>query len=58
MSDTVTITSCTDDETGEVIPGSDCVLDPRIRDGYSSGFTFNALSVHITGQVSGATYCP
>lgn len=58
MSDTVTITGCTDDETGEVIPGSDCVLDPRIRDGYSAGFTFTALSVHITGQVSGATYCP
>ncbi len=58
LSETVTIDGCTDDETGEYIPGSDCVLDPRINDGYSSGFTFSALRTHVTGQVSGSTYCP
>ncbi|MBN2496328.1 MAG: DUF4215 domain-containing protein, partial [Deltaproteobacteria bacterium] len=58
ISSRVSIQSCTDDETGVVIPGADCVNDPRIRDGFSAGFTFSAPYAHVTGQASGAGYCP
>ncbi|MDF1561510.1 MAG: MopE-related protein [Deltaproteobacteria bacterium] len=57
------------DEAGTVIPDSDlngdgvvsdgeCLLDPRMDDGYSAGMTFTAQEVSVTRQVSASTYCP
>jgi cysteine-rich repeat protein len=57
LMDAVTITSCVDDGTGTSIPGTNCIFDPRIADGYSAGFTIAATYTHITNQVSRSTYC-
>jgi len=64
----VTIDDCVD-ELGTVIPDSDldgdsviedgeCVLDPRMGDGYSAGVTFTAKQVRVRTQVSASAYCP
>ncbi|MBN2495618.1 MAG: hypothetical protein JXR96_13575 [Deltaproteobacteria bacterium] len=54
----VIIESCVDDETGTVIQGEDCFLDPSIGDGYSSGFEVEAVYASVSDQVSGRSYCP
>ena len=64
----VVIDDCVD-ELGAVIPDSDldgdtvvedgeCVLDPRMGDGYSAGVTFTARQVRVRTQVSETAYCP
>lgn len=57
---TVRIVACCDEgscDGDSRIEGADCVTNPRIRDGYSAGFTFDARAVTVTGQVDGDAYC-
>ena len=50
----VVITACCDDGDCQngLIAGEDCVDDPRIGDGFSAGFAFEANAVHIVGHAS------
>jgi hypothetical protein len=65
----VSINSCFDADTGATIPNSDldgdtvvengeCVLDPRMNDGYSAAVTFSAQKVLVRSQVSKTVFCP
>jgi hypothetical protein len=65
----VSINTCFDADTGATIPNSDldgdgtvengeCVLDPRMNDGYSAAVTFSAQKVLLRSQVSKTVFCP
>jgi len=58
--DSVTIVSCTDAETGAVINAVDgeCVLDPRIEDGFSAAMNFSAAEIQVVEERDSAAYCP
>jgi hypothetical protein len=47
---TVTIKECVDGD-GTVIPGRNCVCDPRIKDGYSGALGFSLVPARVVGLV-------
>lgn len=54
----VTIVGCCNDgDCDDFVPGEACALDPRIGDGYSAGFRFEAVGVRVVGQVDGGSWC-
>jgi hypothetical protein len=58
IADPVTIVGCCNDgDCDDFVPGAACALDPKIRDGYSAGFRFEARAAVIINQVDGATWC-
>ena len=58
IADPVTIVGCCNDgNCDDFVPGSACALDPKIQDGYSAGFRFEARAAVVLNQVDGTTWC-
>lgn len=51
------VTACIDGD-GTRIEGRDCTRDPRIADGFSAGFTYNATRAEIVGTSGGGVPPP